>query len=91
VIVSLANILIRQAEKTDNPRAYLDDIITSKVDTISTTGGVIISATVNGKSTQLMALPGTSVRDVMLAADMALSCLERGLTRVPRQTQALIR
>ena len=91
VLVTLANILLRQANKTENPRAYLDDLITAKFTSVAAQGGAITATTVNGKSLQLQVLPGTSTRDIMIAADMALSCLERGLRGVPRQTMALIR
>jgi ribosome-associated translation inhibitor RaiA len=91
VVVSLANILLRQAEKTGNTRAYLDDLITAKFTDVSAQGGNIIGTTVNGKSVQLQIQAGASARDIMVAAELALSCLERGLTRVPRQTYGLLR
>jgi len=91
VLVTLSNILIRQANKTENPRAYLDDLITAQYTSISAQGGLITATSVNGKSMQLQIMPGTSARDVMVAAEMALSCLERGLRCVPRQTSICIR
>lgn len=91
MIVTLANILLRQANKTENPRAYLDDLITAKLTSISAQGGVITGTTVNGKSLQLQVLPGTSTRDFMVAAELALSSLEAGLRTVSRQTYTLIR
>lgn len=87
----LANILIRQAQKTDNARAYLDDLITAKVTTASAQGGVIIATTVNGKSLTLQALPGTTVADFMSAALLALQALECGLNSVPSQTYGVLR
>lgn len=87
----LANVLLRQAYKTTNPRAYLDDIITAKVTTASAQGGVIISTTVNGKSATFQAMPGTTVADFMSAAELALSSLECGLRRVPGQTYGVLR
>lgn len=87
----LANILLRQAEKTQNPRAYLDELITSKITTASAQGGVIISTTVNGKSVAFQALPGTTIADFMVAAEMALSALECGLSRVPSSTYGVLR
>jgi len=91
VLVTLSNILLRQANKTENPRAYLDDLITAQFTSISAQGGLITATSVNGKSLQLQIMPGTSARDVMVAAEMALSCLEAGLRSVPRQTYTLIR
>ena len=87
----LANVLLRQAEKTDNPRDYLDALITSKVTTASAQGGVIISTTVNGKSATFQAMPGTTVADFMAAADLALGALECGLDRVPNVTWGAMR
>lgn len=87
----LANILLRQAEKTQNPRQYLDDLITSKVTTASAQGGVIISTTVNGKSVTFQAVPGTTIADFMVAADLALRALECGLTSVPSTTWGVMR
>ncbi len=91
MIVTLANILIRQANKTENPRAYLDDLLTAKLTAVITQGGAITGTTVNGKTLTLQLLPGASVRDVMAAAELALSSLEAGLGKVPRQTLAVIR
>lgn len=87
----LANALLRQAEKTQNPRQYLDDIITSKVTTASAQGGVIISTTVNGKSVTFQAVPGTTIADFMSAALMALQALECGLSFVPSKTWVVMR
>ncbi len=87
----LANILLRQAEKTDNPRQYLDDVLTSKVTTASGQGGTIISTTVNGKSVTFQATPGTTIADFMAAAEIALSHLEAGLNRVNGQTYGVLR
>lgn len=91
MIVQLANILIRQANKTNNPRAYLDDLITSKLTTASGQGGVITSTSVNGKSVTFQAATGTTVADFMNAAELALQSLEAGLLRVPRNTYGLLR
>lgn len=83
----LANVLLRQAEKTANPRAYLDDLITTSWTSVNARNGQIIGTTVNGKTVTLQALPGARLTDIMAAADLALGCLERGLTRVPSTTQ----
>ena len=87
----LANALLRQAEKTDNPRAYLDELLTSKLTTASSQGGVIISTTVNGKSVTFQALPGTTIADFMVASQLALETLECGLSRVPSYTYGTTR
>ncbi len=87
----LANALLRQAEKQQNPRQYLDDILASKLTAISGQGGVIIGTTVNGKSATFQAMPGTTVADFMSAALLALQALECGLHSVPASTYAVLR
>ncbi len=87
----LANVLLRQAEKTDNPRKYLDDLLTAKVTAASGLGGVIISTTVNGKSATFQAMPGTTVADFMSASLLALEALESGLGRIPSTTYGVLR
>jgi ribosome-associated translation inhibitor RaiA len=91
MVVQLANIIIRQAEKTQNARAYIDELITAKFTTVNAQNGQIVGTTVNGKTLNLQAMPGTSLADIMSAAELALSTLERGLNRVPRQTSVLFR
>jgi hypothetical protein len=92
VVAQLANILIRQANKTDNPRAYLDNLIAGKVTlTSGGTSGAILSTTVNGKSVTYQSVPGVTVSDYMAAAELALSYLEAGFTRVHRQTLSVFR
>lgn len=87
----LANALLRQAEKQQNPRQYLDDLLAAKLTTASGQGGVIISTTVNGKSVTFQAVPGTTIADFMSAALMALQALECGLSSVPSTTWAVTR
>ena len=91
VIRILANALLRQAQKTDNPRAYLDELLTAKVTTASAQGGCIISTSVNGKSATFQALPGTTIADFMAASLLALEALECGLQRVPSTTYGVLR
>lgn len=91
VVRILANALLRQAEKTENPRAYLDDLLTAKLTATSNQGGVIISTTVNGKSATFQAMPGTTVADFMSAALLALQTLECGLHAVPSTTYGVTR
>jgi hypothetical protein len=91
MVRELANILIRQANKTQNARNYLDALVTAQYTTVAAQGGVIVSTTVNGKSVTFQAMPGTTVADVMRAAELALQSLEAGLSRVPGQTYALFR
>ena len=91
MLVSLANSILRQARKEQNPRAYLEEFILSRLETISTTGGVITATSVNGKSVQLQVPPGTSVSDLRAAGEMALSFLEQGIPRIPRSTLMMLR
>ena len=91
MVVTLANVLLRQAQKTQNARDYLDTLITSKWDSVDANGGQIVGTTVNGKSVQLSVPSGASIMQIMAAAELALSALECGLTRVPRQTSVNLR
>ena len=91
MVVTLANVLLRQAEKTDNPRQYLDDIIAAKLGTLSTQNGQIVSTTVNGKSMTLQVPAGATLPQYIAAAELALSYQEAGIARVPRQTWAVAR
>lgn len=92
MVVTLANVLLRMGEtQTGGSRQYLLNIITSKWSDINTMNGQIIGTSVNGKTMTLQAVPGCSLPQIMQAAELALSTLERGLNRVPRQTQAVLR
>lgn len=91
MLVQFANILLRQAGKTENPRQYLDDLITSKLSSLTALGGNITSTTVNGKSVTIQAPAGMSLSDQLAAAELALGCLERGLKVVPRTTYGVLR
>jgi predicted GTPase len=88
---TLANALLRVAQTQTSPRQYLLDLITSKVSSITTLNGQITSTTVNGKSSTIQAVRGASITEVMESAQLALSCLESGLTYVPSQTYAVVR
>ena len=88
---TLANALIRVAQTQTAPRQYLLDLIASKVGSITSLNGQITSTTVNGKSMTLQAVKGASVSEVLDAAQLALSCLECGLNRVPSSTYAVVR
>ena len=87
----LANIMLRQAEKTDNPRDYLDSLLPAKFTTASAQGGAITATTVNGKSVTFQAIPGTTLADFMAAANMALEALECGLKVVPSKISGVLR
>lgn len=91
MVVTLANVLLRISETQANQRQYLLDLISAKFADINTQNGQITSTSVNGKSMTLQGAPGASLAQTMAAAELALSCLERGLNRVPRQTYAVAR
>lgn len=91
MLVTLANVMLRQAEKSGNAHKYLDDLITAKFTDLNTQNGQIIATSVNGKSMTLQAVAGATLPQIMAAAELALSALERGLDRVPRQTYAVLR
>ena len=89
---ALANIYLRQAEKTSNARSYLDAIITARLATITAQqGGAITSTSVNGKSVTYQANAESSVAGQMGAAQLALTALEAGLSRVPNKTYGCLR
>ena len=93
MVVVIANVLIRQAQKTENARSYLDELISELYSTLSRQQfGQIVSVTVNGKSTQFQsARDRNGILDQIAAAQLALSCLERGLLAVPTTTYPLFR
>lgn len=89
--VTLANAMLRIAETQPNARQYLMDILTSKFTDVNAQNGQIVATTVNGKSMTLQATAGTSLADILQAAEMALSYLEAGFRRVPRSSYAVVR
>ena len=92
MVVTLANVMLRIAEtQIGGARQYLLDLITAKFADINTQNGQIIATSVNGKSMTIQAVPGATLPQIMAAAELALSALERGLPRVPRQTQGVLR
>lgn len=92
MVVTLANVLLRLGEtQTGGARQYLLDLLTAKFADINTQNGQIIATSVNGKSMTIQAVAGVDLASQLKAAELALSALERGLTRVPRQTQGVLR
>jgi hypothetical protein len=89
---TLANVYLRQAEKQQNPRQYLDDLMTARLATLTAQqGGVITSTTVNGKSVTYQTMPGAGPDSQLTAVLMALQALECGLSRIPSTTWAVLR
>ena len=76
----LVQILLRRAreENQANPRQWLLDLQSTKWDSTNSQNGQIVGTSVNGKSVQLLALPGTSIADLLGASELALQCLETG-------------
>lgn len=89
---TLANVYLRQAEKQQNPRQYLDDLMTTRLATLTAQqGGTIVSTTVNGKSVTYQTLPGAGPDSQLTALLMAVQALECGLSSVPSSTWAVLR
>lgn len=76
----LVQILLRRAreENQANPRQWLLDLQATKWSSVNTQNGQIVGTSVNGKSVQLLALPGTNIGDLLGASELALQCLEAG-------------
>jgi hypothetical protein len=87
----LARIIRRQADKEQDPRAYLDALLTSKFDALSDNGGQIVSTTVNGKSTTLSIPSGASQADFLLAVGLALDAYDKGISRMGNSAQVIFR
>ena len=90
--VTLGRIYLRQANKTQNARAYLDDLITARLATLSSQqGGTIVSTTVNGKSVTYQALDGCAIDGQLRALELAQQALESGLPTIPTSTWGVTR
>lgn len=89
----LAQILLRQARiaQPSNPRDWLETLQTTKWTDVNKQNGQIIGSSVNGKSIQLQALPGTSIADIMMATEIALQTIDAGLTNPVTRTVAVMR
>jgi len=78
----LVSVLLRQAVRNNqaNPRNWLLDLQDTKWSSVNTQNGQIIGTSVNGKTVQLQALPGTTLADLLYATELALQTLEAGLS-----------
>ena len=76
----LVQILIRRAiaAQPSDPRQWLLDLQLTKWTSVNSQNGQIIGTSVNGKSVNLQATPGTSLADLMNATEVALQCIEGG-------------
>lgn len=83
----LVQILLRRAreENEADPRQWLLDLQSTKWTSVNQQNGQIVGTSVNGKSVQLQALPGTSLADLLMASELALQTMEAGLSG-PRST-----
>lgn len=78
-------ILIRKAREsapdpdTDGQIAYLNTLISGQFSEIQDGQLILISSTINGKSITFNSSPGMTKFDVMLAAELALEYLEKGI------------
>ena len=78
----LVQILLRRAreENQADPRQWLLDLQTTQWTNVNTQNGQIVGTNVNGKSVQLQALPGITLADLFGATELAIQCLEAGMT-----------
>ena len=78
----LCQILIRRAiaNQPSDPRGWLMDLQQTKWESVNTHNGQIIGTSVNGKSINLHAVPGTTLADLLTATELALQTIEAGLT-----------
>lgn len=78
----LCQILIRRAiaNQPSDPRGWLMDLQQTKWESVNTHNGQIIGTSVNGKSINLQAVPGTTLADLLTATELALQTIEAGLT-----------
>jgi hypothetical protein len=86
----LVAILIRQANRNapDDPAGWLESLQATKWANLNAQNGQITGTSVNGKSVYLSTPPGASLADILTAAELALQCVERGLSGPPGKTQA---
>ncbi len=89
----LVSLLLRQAIRKNqaNPRDWLLELQDTKWASVSAQNGQIIGTSVNGKTVQLQALPGTSIADLLQATELALQTLEAGLTTPRDESVAFLR
>lgn len=90
---SLVKILLRQARRNNpaDPRDWLEDLQATKWESVSTQSGQIIGTSVNGKTVQLQALPGTNLADVLFATEEAINCIDAGLEYPRSESTAFFR
>ncbi len=90
---TLVQILLRQALRNNqaNPREWLEDLQATKWDALNSQNGQIIGTSVNGKSVNLQALPGTTIADLIMATELALQTLDAGLTNPRDESVAFLR
>lgn len=89
----LVQILMRQARTASpsNPIGWLEDLQTTKWNAINAQNGQIIGTSVNGKTVQLQALPGTSIADIIMATELAIQTYEAGLAQPRSESVAFLR
>ena len=89
----LVKILIRQALRNNeaNPREWLEDLQATKWTALNSQNGQIIGTSVNGKTVNLQALPGTTIADLIGATEMALETIDAGLTSPRDESLAFLR
>lgn len=89
----LVQILMRQARRNNsaNPREWLEDLQASKWTDMTAQNGQIVGTALNGKSITVQALPGTTIADLIQASELAIQCIDAGLTSPRSETVAFLR
>ncbi len=89
----LVKILIRQAlrDAPSDPRGWLEDLQAAKWTALNAQNGQIIGTSVNGKTVNLQALPGTTIADIINATELAIETIDAGLTAPRTESVAFLR
>lgn len=77
----LVRVLLRLAEKQDDPISYLEDLLTAKFTLVSENGGSLVNASVNGKSYSFSVPAGFDQGAILTAIEQALTSAEQGQFR----------
>lgn len=88
----LVSVLLRQAKNNSpgDPVSWLETLQTSKWTDVNAQNGQITGTSVNGKTVSIATLPGCSIADLLMATEIALQTLERGLPGPVSRTQAVL-
>jgi hypothetical protein len=88
----LVKILLRQAnaQSPEDPAGWLTALQLAKWNAVNAQNGQITGTMVNGKSVTLSVSGAFSLADILNASEIALQCVEQGLSSLPSRTQAVL-